>query len=241
MKKTHLLAILFFSGAWGLSEAVLGDALYARHVPFASAGLTMVAFLLLAVARPFLPRWGGATAVGLLAMLYKFLNVPFFACHLTGIALLGVSWDLVFGVVSRGPLFRGFTAPVVGGAGGVGRVGGVGGLGSWVWLRNSALGAAAAYLGYVMFVLAMVFVFRSEHWIQKGLTGALQHVFVSGSLAAAGCAVAVPLGLRLGERLRGRAAAPGLFGLQPRLAGAIAGFAGLGLWVYGLAGKIVRG
>jgi hypothetical protein len=30
-------------------------------------------------------------------VLYKFLNVPFFACHLTGIALLGVSYDLVFG------------------------------------------------------------------------------------------------------------------------------------------------
>lgn len=232
MKKTHLLAILFFSGAWGLSEAVLGDTLYARQVPFASVLLTIVAFVLLAVARPFLPRWGGATAIGLLAMLYKCLNVPFFGCHLTGIAALGVSWDLVFGLASRGWSFRGFADPVASG---------VGGEGTRVWLRNSALGAAAAYLGYVLFVLAMVFVFRSEHWVQKGLTGALQHVFVSGSLAAAGCAVVVPLGLRLGERARGRAAVPGLLGLRPRLGAAIAGFAALGLWVYGVVGKILRG
>jgi hypothetical protein len=229
MKRTHLLAILFFSGVWGLSESVLGDTLYSRQVPFASVLLTIVAFALLAVARPFLPRWGGAAAVGLLAMLYKFLNVPFFGCHLTGIALLGVSWDLVFGVASRGRSSQGFAAPVAGSAG------------SRVWLRSSALAVAAAYLGYLLFVLAMVFVFRSEHWIQKGLIGALQHVFVAGSLAAAGCAVVVPLGLRLGERLRGRAAVPALLGLQPRFGAALAGFTALGLWAYGLAGKILRG
>ena len=229
MKKAHLLAILFVSGVWGLSEAVLGDALYARRIPFASVWLTVVAFFLLAMARPFLPRWGGATAIGLLAMLYKFLNVPFFGCHLTGIALLGVSWDLVFGVANRGRSFQGFAAPVAGGAA------------SRLWLRSSALAVAAVYLGHLLFVLAMVFVFRSEHWVQRGVTGALQHVFVSGSLAAAGCAVVVPLGFRLGERLRGRTVAPALLGLQPRFAAAIAGFATLGLWAYGLAGKLLRG
>jgi hypothetical protein len=229
MKKTHLLAILFFSGIWGLSEAALGDALYTRHVPFASVGLTMVAFFLLAVARPFLPRWGGATAIGLLAMLYKFLNVPFFACHLTGIALLGVSWDLVFGLTNRGGAAQRFAAPIAGHRA------------SRAWLRSSVLGAAAAYLGYLLFVLAMVFVFRSEHWIGKGLTGALQHVFVAGSLAAAACAVVVPLGLRLGEWLRGSTAGPAPLGLQPRFAAAIAGCAAFGLWAYGVAGKVLRG
>jgi hypothetical protein len=229
MKKTHLMAILFFSGVWGLSEAVLGNTLYARQVPFASALLTIVAFVLLALARPFLPRWGGATAIGLLAMLYKFLNVPFFGCHLVGIALLGVSWDLVFGLASRGRSFEGFAALVAGGAA------------SRAWLRSSVLGAAAVYLGYLLFVVAMVFVFRSEHWIQKGLTGALQHVFASGSLAAAGCAVLVPLGLRLGEKLRGRASVPAMLGLQPRFGVAIAGVAALGLWAYGVVGRLLRG
>ena len=229
MKKTYLLAILFFSGLWGLSEAVLGDALYTRGVPFASVGLTMVAFLLLAVARPVLPRWGGATVIGLLAMLYKFLNVPFFACHLTGIALLGVSWDLVFGLANRTTAPQAFASPLEGRAA------------TRASLRTSALGAAAAYLGYLLFVVAMVFVFRSEHWISKGLPGALQHVFVSGSLAAAGCAIMVPLGLRLGETLRGSATVPEMLGLQPRLAASIAGFAALGLWAYGVAGWVLRG
>ena len=229
MKKTHLLAMVFFGGLWGLSESVLGDTLYARQVPFASVWLTTIAFVLLAMARPFLPRWGGATAVGLLAMLYKFLNVPFFGCHLTGIALLGVSWDVVFGLAGRG---RSLSVFAVQAPGGVPRR---------AWLRVPALAVTAAYLGHLLFVLAMVFVFRSEHWVQKGLTGALQHVFVAGSLAAAGCAVLVPLGLRLGEKLRGRAAMPALLGLQPRLAAAIAGVAAFGLWAYGVAGKILRG
>lgn len=229
MKKAHLLAILFFSGVWGLSESVLGGAFYARHIPFASAWLTTIAFLLLAVARPFLPRWGGATAIGLLAMLYKFLNVPFFACHMTAIALLGVSWDLVGGLMVRGRNGESFASPALGGSA------------VRVWLRSSALGAVAAYLGYVLFVVAMVFVFRSERWVQKGLAGALQQIFGSGSLAAAGSALFVPLGLRLGEKLRGRAGVPSMFGLQPRFAAGITGLATIGLWAYGLAGKILRG
>ena len=34
--------------------------------------------------------------VAAFAMLYKFLNLPFFACHLLGIVLLGMCYDLCF-------------------------------------------------------------------------------------------------------------------------------------------------
>ena len=90
MKKEYILAVLFFGGLWGLSEAVLGDALYRVNMPYASVPLTAIGFLMMTIARVYYPRRGTATLVAACAMLYKFLNVPFFACHLLGILLLSV-------------------------------------------------------------------------------------------------------------------------------------------------------
>jgi len=98
MIKDYVLGILFFSGLWGISEAVLGGALYRAEVPYASAPLTVIGLVILTFARVYFPRKGTATLIAACAMLYKFLNAPFFACHLLGIVLLGVCYDLFFGI-----------------------------------------------------------------------------------------------------------------------------------------------
>jgi hypothetical protein len=97
MKKEYVLGILFFSGLWGISEAVLGDALYRADVPYASVPLTVIGFVILTFARTYFPQKGTATLIAACAMLYKFLNAPFFACHLLGILLMGVCYDVAFG------------------------------------------------------------------------------------------------------------------------------------------------
>lgn len=99
MKKEYILGILFFSGLWGISEAALGDVLYSANIPYASVPLTVIGFILMAIAQVYLPQKGTATLVASFAMLYKFLNVPFFACHLLGILLMGVCYDLFFSVL----------------------------------------------------------------------------------------------------------------------------------------------
>jgi hypothetical protein len=99
MRKEHILALLFFGGLWGVSEAVLGDVLYGANVPYASVPLTAIGFVVMTVARIHYPQVGTATLIAACAMLYKFLNVPFFACHLLGILLTGMSYDLFFGVL----------------------------------------------------------------------------------------------------------------------------------------------
>jgi hypothetical protein len=98
MKKELILGILFFSGLWGISEAVLGDALYRGDVPYASVPLTVIGFVIMSFARVYFPQKGTATVIAACAMLYKFLNAPFFACHLLGILLMGVCYDLFFSV-----------------------------------------------------------------------------------------------------------------------------------------------
>ncbi len=98
MKKEYILGVLFFSGLWGVSEAVLGGALYRADVPYASILLTVIGFIILTFSRVYFPQKGTATLIAACAMLYKFLNAPFFACHLLGILLMGACYDLVFSV-----------------------------------------------------------------------------------------------------------------------------------------------
>lgn len=98
MKKEHILAILFFGGLWGISEAVLGGSLYRAAVPYASVPLTIIGFIVMSTAKVYFPQKGTATLIAACAMLYKFLNVPFFACHLLGILLMGLCYDLFFSV-----------------------------------------------------------------------------------------------------------------------------------------------
>jgi hypothetical protein len=98
MKKEYILGVLFFGGLWGISEAVLGDALYRAAVPYASVPLTIIGFIVMSTAKVYFPQKGTATLIAACAMLYKFLNVPFFACHLLGIFLMGLCYDLFFSV-----------------------------------------------------------------------------------------------------------------------------------------------
>ena len=98
MKKELIVGILFFSGLWGVSEAVLGEALYKADVAHASVVLTVIALIVLTFANVYFPQKGTATAIAACAMLYKFLNAPFFACHLLGIFLVGLCYDTALNV-----------------------------------------------------------------------------------------------------------------------------------------------
>ena len=99
-RKERALAVLFFGGLWGLGEATLGNALYSSDTPHASVPLTVIGFVILSIARVYFPRAGMATLIAACAMLYKFLNTPFFACHLLGILMMGIWYDVFFSVLS---------------------------------------------------------------------------------------------------------------------------------------------
>jgi ABC-type thiamin/hydroxymethylpyrimidine transport system permease subunit len=184
MKKDYVLGILFFSGLWGISEAVLGDVLYRAQVPYASIPLTIIGFIVLTFSRVFFPHKGTATMIAALAMLYKFLNVPFFACHLLGIFITGLCYDLFFSVLR---------------------------------IKNRSLSAAAAvYSSYTLFALMITYIFRYENWTQGGIPKILQHVLISGSIAAFGCTILVPVSFNLAQRHKANLIRP--FNLRFQLA-----------------------
>jgi hypothetical protein len=99
VKREYVVGVLFLGGVWGLSEAGLGNALYAAGVPHASVPLTVIALAVLTLGRSYLPQRGTGTLIAACAMLYKFLNSPFFGCHLLGILATGACYDLVFDVL----------------------------------------------------------------------------------------------------------------------------------------------
>jgi hypothetical protein len=101
-------------------------------------------------------------------------------------------------------------------------------------LKNKSLcAAAAAYLNYILFALLMAYVIRYEYWAQAGAGKVLNHVLVSGSIAALVCALLVPLGYRIGDRLKKSHSMP--FAPSRRLVPGGVSLAAVGLWVFGVA------
>ncbi len=197
VKKEHVLGILFFGTLWGASEAILGGVLYRAQAPHASVPLTIIGFVVLTVARAYFPRAGSSTLIATCAMLYKFFNAPFFACHLLGILLLGLSYDVVY---SR---FK---------------------------MKSHALSAVTAtYLGYALFAVLITYVFRYSYWIDVGLPKVLRYVGISGTIAAAGNALLVPLAARAVESAKTRPRAASA--QRARLAAGVVSLVTVALWV----------
>lgn len=206
MKKEYILGILFFSGLWGISEAVLGDALYRAGVPFASVSLTVIGFIILTFACVYLPRKGTATLIAACAMLYKFLNEPFFACHLLGILLMGLCYDLLFNVFK---------------------------------IKNKWLSAAAvAYLNYASFAVLITYIIRYGSWPQAGFAKVLRHIGISGSMAALGCAILLPLSFHLAQRCKANFVTP--FNMRLQLTSGGISALTIGLWVFGVMMYLVK-
>lgn len=206
MKKKYIFGILFFSSLWGFSEAVLGGFLYSHDIPHASVYLTIIALSILIVSSGYLPQKGTATIIAAFVMLYKFMNTPFFACHLLGILLLGGCFDLFFNVLK---------------------------------LKSRAICAAlTVYTGYSLFALMLAYVFKYSPWEEAGLAKVVNHIGIGGTLAALGCALAVPLSHRFGKWLQTKKDYS--IDLKSSFARAQLTFITAGMWLFALVTFVVQ-
>ena len=185
MEKRTVLLILFFGSCWGAVEAILGGMLYRAEAPGSAAALSILAIFILTVARVYCPMPGSSTLVATCAMMFKVINAPFFVCHFLGILFLGVAYDLVLLVGHRDPLTKRKRIA-----------------------KNALVGVATTYVAFALFAVLITYVFRYQYWAHQGLPRVLDHVFISGTVAAVGSAFAVPLGARVGEILKERRFAP---------------------------------
>jgi len=193
-----LVWLLFFASLWGLSEVVAGEGLYTLNVPHSSVFLTVWALVILSLGRGFLNKPGSSTLMGCVAALYRMVNAAPFFCHIWGIVFIAMAFDLASSLLMKE--------------------------GRKFFLRSSLTGITSAYSGNALFALVMAWILRNEYWIAAGLPKVLDHIFISGSLAAAAASGVVPLGHWMGLKV------DGLPGLRTRWAYSTLTLLVLGLW-----------
>jgi hypothetical protein len=166
----RLVCLVLLGSAWGLSELIGGQTVW----------LTAVALLLLAVARTLVNRPGSSTAMAAVAVLFKSVNTAPFLCHLAGIALLGLAFDLTASL-----LWRTDRKP---------------------YLRAALTGMISAYLSCFLFGASMIWIIKFKHWAGGGLERLGEYLLSSGSRGALTAVIIVPVGLWLGCLLTRQAA-----------------------------------
>jgi hypothetical protein len=161
----RVVCLVLLASAWGLSELVGGDTLW----------LTARAVFLLAAARALVNRPGSSTALAAVAVLFKSVNTAPYLCHLVGIALLGIAFDIAATL-----LWRKDRRPL---------------------LRAGVTGAGSAFLSASLFAATMVWILRYKSWADGGLSRVGEHTFYSGGRGALIALIAAPIGLWLGSLL----------------------------------------
>ena len=161
----RMVCLVLLASAWGLSELIGGETLL----------LTGVGLLLLATARALWNRPGSSVAIAAIAVLFKTVNTAPFLCHLMGIALLGVAFDLTATLLWRDD--------------------------RKAYLRAAFTGALSAYLSCFLFATTMGWIFKYRYWAEGGLARIGEHTLYPGSRGALVAVIVVPLGLWFGRRL----------------------------------------
>jgi len=167
------LWMILFGSLWGINEVFMGEFLARNSVPHFSVLLAAVGFFLLATARGIVNKPGSSTMIGAFAVLFKLVNAAPFYCHLLGIVMMGLTFDILALWLLKKE--------------------------RRVLIRSAMLGILSTYLGNASFAIIITYIVRYEFWVREGLPKVLSHIFVAGSLTALFAAVLVPLGLRLGE------------------------------------------
>ncbi|MFC1679119.1 hypothetical protein ACFL2T_02785 [Elusimicrobiota bacterium] len=94
MIRRNVLLVLLFGSLWGLLEVSLGEALYSANIPYSSVFLSILALGILGIAYTLIPMTGVPTLIAATAALFRIVNAGPSLCHLLGIFLLGVGFDI---------------------------------------------------------------------------------------------------------------------------------------------------
>jgi len=172
-KPKNWLLFFLFGSLWGSNEVLTGEILSQNNVPHYSVILAVIAFFILAIARGIINKPGSSTVIGIFAVLFKLINAAPFYCHLLGIFMMGLAFDLFSSILMTSERKR--------------------------LLKNSLTGVLSAYSANVLFALVITYIVRYEQWTIGGLPKVLDHIFLTGSFSAILAAVVVPMGFKLGE------------------------------------------
>jgi hypothetical protein len=172
LKKLNPWVMLFLFGSlWGLMEVLGGEAFFKRAVPHAAVVLSAWALLMLAVARIVWNRPGTSTLVGAFAALFKLANAAPYYCHLVGIVMVGLTFDIVVSLLARKIKPLSWTSPLS--------------------------GILTPFLANALFGVFQGYIIRYKFWAGNG-PKVLNYILVTGGLTALAGLVLVPFGFWLG-------------------------------------------
>ena len=114
------------------------------------------------------------TAIGSIAMLFKLVNVPFFACHLLAIFLLGFGFDLICELESR--FYNGR-------------------------FRLTIVGLTGTYTSRALFAVIITYVVRYHYWTENGMFKLIDYIFLSGTVSAILGSIAFPASSLFANRI----------------------------------------
>jgi len=166
------LWFILFGSLWGINEVVMGEVLSVSEVPHFSVLLTVIALFILAFARGIINKPGSSTVIGVIAVIFKLANAAPFHCHLLGIFMVGLVFDVLATLLIKSEKTSA--------------------------IKCGLTGILSAYSGNALFALIITYIIRYDIWTSGGTAKVLGHIFVAGTLTAILAALAVPLGFRLG-------------------------------------------
>jgi len=168
-----LMGIILFGSIWGLSEVLIDKLISPVESLPRGAVLSVVAILILATGRVVLERPGSSVVLGLIAGVFKLLNLPFFPCKVFAVLLLAGTFEVVYHLMGRikGHL-RGF------------------------------IGSVTLWVCFTAFALIMTYLVKYRWWAEGGLPKVLHYILVDGSYAAIGGFLTFNLGERLGRSIK---------------------------------------
>lgn len=164
-----VLFVFLVGSIWGMLEVLLWDIWHLLDWPNASTVLAIVALLCLAAGRRVLDSPGSSLAMAVVACLYKFASVAFFACQMTGVLTLAGSFELMAFLTSR----------------------------RWdseSTLRPYLLGLLTVYPAFIAFAMLSTFVIRVPFWAEAGWSRILPYLGWGALLATIGSTFSSAIG-----------------------------------------------
>ena len=148
------LEILFFGSCWGINEVVIENYLVPITVIPRSLILSTIAIFILSVMRSDIPRPGIFLATGIVAALYKFLNVRFFGCQMIALVMLSGCFEIVHLWFFKRVRNTGF------------------------------VGSITILLFNCTFALVALFILKSSWWVTDSGARIIRFIFLEGGITA---------------------------------------------------------
>ena len=163
--------ILLFGSLWGVSEVIIENYLVPMCVIPRSIILSTMAIFLISIARTQMPQPGLIFITGVVAALYKFLNIQFFGCQILALIMLSGSFE----IVHNWRLTR--------------------------KMNTGLRGLLTILLFNVSFALVASYILRNSWWVDDGVSKIIRFIFIEGGITAVLAFGVCLLGEELGKRL----------------------------------------